>query len=102
MGDATSAGRAVGDHWVLLVALGGGVGGVALFLKLVANTFDSRTDERLKLAMENGIGAKLSGKIAVQVKAAVLEALSEHQVQCPHAARVSDLAERVVSLERRE
>ena len=95
---STDAGSQIGGHWVLLATVGGGIMGSLLFLKLLLNAIDARSDERHRLFWSNGGGDLLSQK----VKIGVMDALKEHQVLCPHSQRVESLEERIVTLERRD
>lgn len=96
MGDATAASKAVGDHWFLLVALGGSIAGVTMFLRLIMSAVDGRTEEKVKLMLTNGLGEHLEKRI----EAGLDRALRNHTMVCPQAPRVESLEERIVTLER--
>jgi hypothetical protein len=92
------AGTQIGSHWMLLATVGGGFVGVFMFLKLLLNAIDARSDERHRLFWSNGGGDLLSEK----VESGVLRALQKHQIECPHSQRVDALEERIITLERRD
>lgn len=92
----SDTGSQIGSHWILLATVAGGFAGIFLFMRALLNAIDDRSDERHRLFWSNGGGELLSEK----VKTGVLEALHEHQIECPHSQRVSAVEERLVTLER--
>lgn len=91
-------GTQIGSHWILLATLAGGIVAMFFFFRALLNAIDNRSDERHRLFWSNGGGDLLSEK----VKVGVMDALREHQIDCPHSQRVDSLEERIVTLERRD
>ena len=89
MGDAT--GNTVGEHWTLLGMIVGFLVGLAAIGYKAKKVFRDEVHEGLVLALTNS-GGDLIKSI---VHGAVTEAMSRHEIVCPHKDRLARLEERV-------
>ena len=93
MGDAT--GNVVGEHWTLLGMIVGFLVGLAAIGYKAKRVFRDEVHEGLVLSLTNS-GGDLIKSI---VHGAVTEAMSRHEIVCPHKDRLARLEERVRQME---
>ena len=85
-----------GVKWEIILGGVGGLASVFAMLKVLLNAADNRADERIKMFLGNGGGQMIQGI----VKAGVLEALTEHQINCPMKDRLGVVEDRLTTIER--
>ena len=85
-----------GVKWEIILGGVGGLASVFAMLRLLLNAADTRSDERIRMFLSNGGGELLEAR----VKAGVLSALNEHQINCPMKDRLSVVEERLTTIER--
>jgi len=93
MGDAT--GNTVGEHWTLIGVVAGFLIGLFAVGFKAKKAFRDEVHEGLVLSLTNSGG----DLIKAIVHSAVTEAMSKHEVICPHKDRLARLEERVRQME---
>lgn len=84
--------------WEILVGGLTGLGVVVTLIGKLVAAADERHKAKFMEWISNGAGEVIQNK----VKMGVLEALSEHQIQCPIRDRVSAIEDRLTTIERTE